>query len=59
MGGKRKRSGGGGGGLLISYLWICLDAGECSCADFKHYLILQTSLLMCGDQRLAAAALAK
>lgn len=20
-------------------------------ADFKHYLILQTSLLMCGDQR--------
>lgn len=37
--------------LLISYLWICLDAGECSCADFKHYLISQTSLLMCGDQR--------
>lgn len=37
---------GGGGCLLISYLWICLDTRECFCADFKHYLILQTSLLM-------------
>lgn len=33
-------------GVLISYLWICLDTRECFCADFKHYLILQTSLLM-------------
>lgn len=45
--------------LLISYLWIYLDARECRCADFKHYLILQTSLLMCARSEADCRALAK
>lgn len=45
--------------LLISYLWIYLDAGECCCTNFKHYLILQTSLLMLLRSEAHSTALAK
>lgn len=53
-GGKKEEFGEGGWQFfsplsffwLISYLWIYLDSGECGSANFKHYLILQTNLLM-------------
>ena len=45
--------------LVISYLWIYLDTGECCCTNFKHYLILQTSLLMLQRSEAQCGALAK